>query len=373
MTRRSLLPLILLTLALFSCSRRPGDSPSGKGRNGAEAPDPKNGAADSVSEGGTASGWYYFSKNGIHPAPSPAAIPPAGFVPWTEATRVVDMTDIQGKPAFLVNRLGIMVGGTGSSLYRLPEAYASSTLGGFVRENGNTGIRSYRNTTFSGSSEAFTGPFLLRFFPETGRFDPWAYPRDLGANPDAVCVALDRIGPMWYASFKSERDSRVEFLYLEFERLPPGDTGGEGPASRGITADSWRSAVRPFSFEELPEPLARLFSAVPSTAALSVRARVAGSPTAQTWAREGEGEPLEAEAFASDSGAAALFSDGTFVIRTETASRAFRLPRLSAGYSYGCFMIAGSTLIAAWEERRFFETGRAGLLEIPLPDGIYWQ
>ncbi len=365
MTRRSLLPLFALTLVLLSCARKPGDTSPKSGLTDADA---------SVSSGSDApSGWYYFSKGGIHQAASSAAIPPAGFVPWTEATRVVDMTEIQGKPAFLINKLGIMVGGAGASLYRLPEAYASSTLGGFVREDGQTGIRAYRNTTFSEASAPFPGPFLLRFFPETGRFDPWALPADLGANPESMCVALDRIGAMWYASFKRERDARVEFLYLEFERFPSGQAGGETPAVRVINADAWRSAVRPFSIAELPEPLARLFDSIPPTAALTVRARAKDAHAAQTWAREGPGEPIAAEAIVSDAGAAALFQDGTFVVRTDADSRAFKLPRLAAGYSYGCFMITGSTLLAAWEERRFFETGRAGLLEIALPDGIYWE
>lgn len=328
---------------------------------------------ESSSDGnGTLSGWYYFSKEGIHSAASPSAIPSTGFVPWTEATRVVDMTEIDGKPAFLINRLGVMIGGDGATLYRLPETYASSSVGGFVREGGQVGLRVYRNTTFSDAASSFLMPFVIRFFPETGRFDPWAFPRELGADPESNCVALDRIGSMWYASFKHERDSRVEFLYLELERLPVAASDGERAPARVISADSWRSAVRPFSVSEMTEPLAGLFSSIPKTAALSVRARSPDAPTVQTWAREGTGEPIEAEAIVSGTHAAALFSDGTFVVFTGTETRAFTLPRLSSGYAYGCFMITGPTLLASWEERRFFETGRAGLLEISLPDGVYW-
>lgn len=51
--------------------------------------------------------------------------------------------------------------------------------------------------------------------------------------------------------------------------------------------------------------------------------------------------------------------------------KAYKLPPLSGGYRYTGFLVSGTVLLAAWEEQRFYETGRAGILEIPLPNEVY--
>ena len=52
---------------------------------------------------------------------------------------------------------------------------------------------------------------------------------------------------------------------------------------------------------------------------------------------------------------------------------AFKLPRLPAGYTYSCALIAGSTLFVSWEETAFFETGRSGFLAVDLERILYRQ
>ena len=55
----------------------------------------------------------------------------------------------------------------------------------------------------------------------------------------------------------------------------------------------------------------------------------------------------------------------------EGKTTAFKLPRLSAGYTYSYVLIAGSTLFAAWEETAFFETGRSGFVAVNLEEVLY--
>lgn len=375
MTRRFIITCSLIAFILCSSCAR--------GAKGESATQTENDPAATV----VSSGWYYLTEAGIHAAQSPADIPQASFKPWTESVRAVDMAYIDGRPAILVNRLGVMLGKTsqeGAIFHRLPREFADATAGGFVVQDGEYGVRLYRNETFyrnggengnAGGNASHTPdviPFLLRFGGQSGVFEPWLYARDLGASEIAHCVALDRVGPKWYASFKSETSSRVDFTYLEFDSLRIGESSVK-PAIRAIDADSWREAVRPFAFSELPSALAALFVSVPDDTALSIRARGLTEGFAAVWTREGEGQSLTVEAIVAKRQAAALFSDGTFIVSNGSDAKAFKLPKLSPGYAYGVFMITAGSLVAAWEEQRFFETGRTGLLEIALPEGIYWD
>ena len=94
----------------------------------------------------------------------------------------------------------------------------------------------------------------------------------------------------------------------------------------------------------------------------------------QTYLRKGEGTPVDGTAFIGDGQTAILFADGTFCFQGKGADgkqQTLKLPALSTGYVYSSFLISGKSLIAAWEEQRFFETGRAGILVTTLPDTIY--
>ena len=87
----------------------------------------------------------------------------------------------------------------------------------------------------------------------------------------------------------------------------------------------------------------------------------------------GENSPvLNGCGFLTDKTAAALFSDGTLYIapadNADNASgiKCIRLPSLNGGYIYTSFIISGEKILAGWEERRFYETGRSGILEVTL-------
>jgi len=326
------------------------------------------------------SGWYYFSDRGIHAAQSPSAIPPRPFVPWTEAVRVADMANVEGKPSFLINRLGVMSGPSETEAATLNSdspILQSVTLGGFTQFDGKTGIRVYRNSFFSEGSKAGDSPFLLHFAGGSERFSPWLKPADMGISAGAQCVSLDRIGSMWYAAFKTEIKGRVDFAYLEFEGFPsPGPDGADLSGIRKIDADSYRTAVTPFPYSGIPERIAGLLSGIAPDIPVQLHVYSVVRQTVQVWIREGTGPALEGKAITSGEKTAILFPDGTFYLDMGNGSDkplVLRLPALSPGYVYTWFILSGNTLISAWEEQRFFETGRAGLLEIPLPVGIYWK
>ncbi len=323
--------------------------------------------------------WYWFSAQGIHSTRTPSDIPFRPFQPWTEAIRVSDSAQVDGNPVLLINRLGILSGNPQSpALHREPELFARGTAAALYRLDTGTAVRLYSQSIFSRSQQSSV--VLARYAPDTGRITEWISAADFGLSEQAQCVAMDRIGSMWYAAFKEDIGGRVEFTYLEFERFPTSDTedGNKNalpsPSYRRIEAQVYQQAVSPFSWSQMPSVLRDLLSEIPDTMPLSVRVRSEDRSSAQTYVRDGEGTPLEASAWITDARISALFADGTLMTREGSSgarTARVKLPPLSDGYVYTNFVLSGKTLLASWEEQRFFETGRAGLLEIHLPDTVY--
>ncbi len=333
--------------------------------------------------------WYYFSDSGIHPAQNPSDIPARTFVPWTEAVRVSDAAIVNKIPSLLINRLGLMTSGTGNgaSALHTDSLFSSNTAAAIYNTGTETGIRLYRNSFFSGSGNSAAGGAqetsvcIARYNPETGTFSVALKASDLELPENAQCVALDRIGSMWYAAFKYEKDSKVQFSYLEFESFPERKEGS-GPLElsgiRKISSETYQKSVAPFSFPDAPDSLKSVLSGLPQTTAFNLRVYTPVSKSAQTYARgndhAGETKVVDGTAFVSDEKTAVLFADGTFYYRrdnTAEKTQILQLPVLSNGYVYTNFILTGKSLLVAWEEQRFFETGRAGLLEISIPDAVY--
>ncbi len=359
------LAVSLASVALAGCTYK--NSAGIRDASGANAASP-----DAATVSG--SHWYYFSDSGIHAAASPQEIPARNFRPWTEAVRVADSCVIDGSPVLLINRLGIMTAGTengGAALHRDEGLFPSYTAGGLYRSEGNTLVRLYRNSFFSDGAASTS--CLARFDGNSGSFTPLLASADFGLSATAQCVALDRIGSMWYASFKDEKDGKVDFTYLEFPAIPA--SGGKGvEGTRRVSKDDYQKSVTPFPFKDAPESIATLLAPIPEGTAFSLKVRSESADAAQTFVRDGSGTPVEGSAFVSRKGTAALFADGTFYFRPADSGKAasvLRLPTLSRGYVYTDFVLAGKKILAAWEEQRFFETGRAGILEISIPDEVY--
>ncbi|HNY20986.1 MAG TPA: hypothetical protein PKO22_02440 [Treponemataceae bacterium] len=363
--KRTLTMIVILLVALCGCSK--GKAADGQAVSD-EAPTQKS------------SGWYYFSDSGIHPAENPASIPPRKFVPWTEAVRVSDAAVVNDVPAFLINRLGLMTGADADKASEMHTAqfFSQSTAAGILRVGDSTAVRMYRNSFFSEASPTDSGPnaFLAAYEPESGRFNALLSSADLGLEADAQCVSLDRFGSMWYASFKTVKGNKVDFDYLEFPEIPAKDKSSGAVDLSGVkklSSESFQKSVTPFGLSDVPETLKPMIAKLPESLACTIRVYTDSTLSTQTYARRGEGDALEAVAYASKDRSAMLFSDGTFYYRGNNSSdsiKTIQLPSLSRGYVYTSFILTGNTLLAAWEEQRFFETGRSGILETPLPDGV---
>lgn len=328
----------------------------------------------------SSSRWFYFTENGIHKVSSPSEIPSTPFKPWTEAIRVSDVAIINSSPVLLINHLGIMTSGSAGAPPALHKdsMFTGHTAAGLYRTEQGTAIRLYQNSFFSESkTNTYSSPCLALYDSIAGTFSPLLRAEDFGLDNTNQCVALDRIGSRWYASFKSETTSKVEFTYLEFEDFPKFEDNSSTlvhSGARKISSETYQESVRPFPLSRAPEQLLELLSAIPESTSVNIKLYSRSTKSVQKYTREGNTVPVDGNAFVSEDRTAVLFSDGTFLFRPDNSSSnrtILKLPSLSSGYVYTTFVLSGKTLLAAWEEQRFFETGRAGLLENPLPNAVY--
>lgn len=321
---------------------------------------------------GTGRPWYYLTEQGIHAAVSPSAIPPRPFVAWTEAVRIADTAVLPDGPVFLINRLGIMTPGSENLspvLATDTAIFSGQTAAGFVLTGTHTAVHTYRNSFFADKEARAPDTYLVRYEPLTTAFSPLSRISNLALPEGTQCSGLDLVGDRWYGAFKIEQDNRVEFQYRTFSVMPPEhDPDPAGTAS--ITAAEYQLAAAPRPLSDLPEQILSLLSRIPDDISLSIKLYPSHKGTTATYARGTSEHSRNGYAIDTGSSQAVLFSDGTLYIRQETM-RIFKLPALAAGYRYTGFLISGTVLLAAWEEQRFFETGRAGILEIMLPDGVY--
>ncbi len=321
---------------------------------------------------GTGRPWYYLTEQGIHAAASPSDIPPRPFVAWTEAVRVADTAVLPDGPVFLINRLGIMTPGSENLspvLATEPSFFFGKTAAGFVLTGNHTAVHTYRNSFFADKATRAPDTFLVRYEPFTTAFSPLSHISNLALPEGTQCSGLDLVGDRWYGAFKIEQDNQVDFQYRIFSVMPP----EQDPDPAGITfitAAEYRNAVAPRPLSDLPEQIFTLLSRIPDDISLSIKLYPSRKGTTTTYLRGTSEHSRNGYAIDTGSSQAVLFSDGTLYIRQKTV-RIFKLPALAAGYQYTGFLISGTVLLAAWEEQRFFETGRAGILEIMLPDGVY--
>ncbi|HHU35800.1 MAG TPA: hypothetical protein GXZ47_01085 [Treponema sp.] len=363
---KNLLAILASVLIVCACGSR--------NRNAPENIEP----ATETSPTKATSGWYYFSSLGIHAVSSPALIPAKPFIPWTEAVRVVDTALLPSGPVFLINKLGIMAPGS----HDIPPAlitdstfFSDRTAQGFVLSPTNAAVHLYRNTFFTAKDSSAEDIFLINYHPITGKFSPLLRASDLNIPTNTQCTGINQIGSMWYGIFKVQKESTVEFLYREFKTFPPKqDVNGTCllADTTSIDAAAYQLSVMPFPLNTLPDSILTLVSHIPAETPLAINLYPTDSGTTQAYVRGSGQEIRKGFAIASDTTTAVLFADGTMYIRDrQDTVRIFKLPQLSRGYEYSGFLLSGKKLLAAWEEQRFYETGRTGILEISLPDGVY--
>ena len=347
--------------------------------------------------GDIATTWFYFDSSGsLVRAENPAAIPSPGFKAWTEAPSVMDAGIADGSPVLLVNKKGALAAETllyapslvtdgGESrpladaefavphgIFPSASSISSGTLAAFACEDGKTYARFYKSVVFD--SDRASQPVAL-FLCGEGPFFPLesaAFASDFGADENAQCVALlyTKDEP-WIAAFKSRVGvaGSLAFEYFALTALP----GSAGFSSSKLSSEEFQSLSERARGDALPQAFSSLLALVPATTRVSIKIAGEGFPETCEFVTGGEAMSLSAWGFLFEGGAAVLFSDGTFYFAKENSDvvKSLRFPRLNAGYLYTAFVFSDTGILAGWEERRFYETGRSGIIAVSTPAGFF--
>ncbi len=335
--------------------------------------------------------WFYFDDEGnLTEIENPSMIPAVEFKPWTEATAVLDSGFSGQEPVLLVNKKGLVSPdmlipdtpvletesdalhpATADGIFPSAEKLSSGTSVALLTENGKTFIRFYRNSVFSGNTSL--QPVSLYSCEDVSPFGigDAVYAADFGAKENSQCVSLNYTGDPgepWIAAFKSSLDKGGGFLfeYLALSSLPV----SSGFKSRVVSAGDFQASIEKSTKKPVPEPFEDFLALVPSSYGVSLKISGKDFPASCTFVSGGDKSRIfEGCGFLTDDTVATLFSDGTLYLASRNGNsrlRTIRLPVLNRGYIYTSFVVSGHKILAGWEERRFFETGRSGILAVSL-------
>ena len=232
------------------------------------------------------------------------------------------------------------------------------------------------------------GISLLRFEPDERSWRSLALPFQED-HPEWESVGLLPVSEdRWLFEWKRTGQDRTEFrytaydpatreerdlarsVYLEAWRFPALDDGTGAPGSGSLPA-----ALRPLleaALEALPVRGAAGSAGGPGSGAPAVQFTLRGEGAAADLRREFRPpgydtaeEPSLVEIPLARSGPRhfALLPDGTLLSTRDPGQGVERdaLPPLPEGFRYGGFALTGGKLVAAWEQRRFYEVGAAGI------------
>lgn len=343
--------------------------------------------------------WYYLTGYSIEKTDLPQHSPSVFLKPWTEAVRISNAASVPGistaeySAYAIVNKTGILaLKEKGPELFCDNSIFLNETADGLVFSEGRPVFYLYRSTFFneellktanSPAAEIAMMPsveqsrsFLVQFNPQSKLCYPLVSYKNINLNENDQITGYFWNGKTWACSAKTLKSDHVEFSYFSWEpfvsltELTPALNANQFSFSE-LTESRYRALNTPSLFRDAPSSLKKLLSSIPQSFPFYVTWRDSSGISPVSFYQEGDGStPLNANAQLSETAGltAALFTDGTtYVMQNDTEKiTAFRLPKLPEGYSYSEMAVAGNTLYVSWEERDFYKTGKAGLLQVNL-------
>ncbi|MCQ2982138.1 MAG: hypothetical protein MJ178_05240 [Treponemataceae bacterium] len=336
--------------------------------------------------------WFYFTKSGFEETTIPARSPDYPLRPWTQAPRISGTLSGSDTAYLLVNRRGLVQLSAAAEPRLVPDSrlFSGTTADTLLTAEGNPVFKLYINTLFEekvDQSAAFNGkvPVMVQYNPATNLYYPLISKADLKLPEETQITAMASVNDTWYFSAKQTDDRQTSFTYLS---VPSGaffDTRNVTPVSDEFFRSLWDQKP----FREAPDRYKQLLSVIPDTISFTLSAsdysqssRV-NTPTLYFQGQdmaEDDVEVLQATGQTGSSWTMVLFSDGTCYftgslpklhILNNGKPVYFRLPALPEGMEYTDFALCGSKLYAAWEELDFYNTGKAGFLEVDLAKVLY--
>ena len=321
--------------------------------------------------------WYYFTQDEKSETPclkqtdSPEKAPKTDFLPWTEAVRVSGLGLMYDPPLFLVNKAGILPAFSieEEPIIEIKSEFYTKTAEGFYRTDVGSLIRLYTNTIFSSILQDESPSSLLRYNSVNGELLSLIRPEHFKLKNISQISALE-FNKKWFAALKTEQEGRVEFDYFSFssfEELLKGNYSKINQeefinASSPVTDFQDKDGIGKILKMTEKNIKAEMFSEDLKTKQIIFyrNSNTSYAGDFEITASVCEFSPENAQ----KSIKAVLLETGRlFYTDPETQEwKETDLPALPEGFIYTYFIIKNDIIISAWEEQRFFEIGRSGLV-----------
>ena len=346
--------------------------------------------------------WYYFSNTYYNRVDLPQNAPVQTPKPWTETVRISSAnneacTQNSDSKAFaVVNRLGILsFNDEVISLSRDTSLFTDRTAGNLVFLNNIPVYSVYKSAFFNDTilasdykTDGSAHLFLLQFDSNAKISYPIINCNNLTDKTNSEVTDFYWNGLEWCCSIKTISDVKNEFSYIKFKPLNPLLTLSPATADSKIDieecdAEFFRNCRVHHNYSDSPDRIKKLLSGFDKKLPFIIEVKNAGGSSPRIFentVKESTEKELHAKAILSASWSAALFEDGTLFLEGALPGKhilrsgmpvAIRLPKLPVGFVYSDFVISGTTLYAAWEESSFYQTGRAGFLQVNLERTLY--
>jgi len=346
--------------------------------------------------------WYYFTNGSYKQIDKLIHVPAQQNIPWTEAVRIssannlADIGDGNNKAFAVVNRLGILSFNNDKITISTDiSLFNDRTAGNLVFLNNTPLFSVYKSSFFNDTitdSNYKNNQDQHLFLVQFDDFAKISYPvincNNISTEPNSEITDFVWDGLNFICSIKSITDSKNSFSYVKFKpnvpllSLSPATTR-ENLFINETSVDAFRNAKEQIDYKNAPERIKTLVAGFSEKLPFNIEVKNAGGTSSRTYANKVSGsteKELQAKAILSQSWSAALFEDGTCFLEGALPGKhilrsgkpiAIRLPKLPANFVYSDFVISGTTLYVAWEEKSFYETGRSGFLEVNLDKTLY--
>ncbi len=333
--------------------------------------------------------WYYFTKDGFAETSLPAVSPDYPLRPWTQAPRISGTLTGTDTGYLLVNRRGLITLSATDDPELIPDfrLFSGVTADSLVASGNNPAFKLYVNSLFpekvdSSIAVSDSLPVMVQYNAETNLYYPLLHKSDMHLEPSAQVTAMTADDDFWYFCAKDTDDQKTTFTYLA---VPTGVYLQSGDIRR-ITEAEFRSVYAQQPVTALSDRYKQLLRAVPESISFTLSAsdysQSSRAVTPVQYFRNSSDDPdiLHATAQTGPSWTMIVFSDGTCYfagslpklhIVNNGQPVYFRLPALPAGMEYTDFALCGSKLYIGWEEVDFYNTGKAGFLEVLLEKVLY--
>lgn len=315
--------------------------------------------------------WYYFNENGFEQVKLPQNAPGIPEKPWTEAMRISSAS----RGYLLVNRLGVLgVENSVPVLYQDKSIFENESADGLVFDGEIPIFYLFRSTFFNEhlDSEKIqdSRTVLVEFNPDSKICFPLVSYKNLEMDENEQICGFSWNGLKWVCASKKQTDEGIEFKYF-FWQTPVSLTdlnpalGSNTFEFEMISETKYKDVNAPVLFDQAPESLKTLLKSIPDTVSFYIK-WYDGSGRSPVSYYNGGNEQNSLNAFGENNRngkyLTAVFEDGTTYIN----DKAFRLPKLPRGFTYSSFTIKDDLLVVAWEEKKFYNTSRAGFITVEL-------